>query len=231
MKRIPHQLAYPLSLSVLILGGISAHADLFSALAVDNATVQVEGPRPGDNGKRFFNMEGNQNGDCTVEMVPPCFASFGVADFDSDCLQIRGEIESIRSLTVTFVQANASFTHDGALHFWLTTDTTTDIQPSEEDPAIKFALADDPDGLADQLIPRFFLGDGTFTQVEDGHPDPFSFPLSRQAERYLVRQIRHHGTIRIGVSPADGAVAATYAGHANDEFSGPLITLDVERDD
>ncbi len=230
MKRIPHQLAYSLSICVLIWGSSSARADLFSALAVDNATVQVEGPRSGDNGKRFFNMEGNQNGDCTVETVPPCFASFGVADFDSDCLQIRGEIESIRSLTVTFVQSNAAFTHDGALHFWLTTDTTTDIQPGK-DPAVKFLLADDPDGLAGQLTPRFFLGSGTFTQVEDGHPDPFSFRLSRQAEHYLVRQIRHHGTIRIAVSPADGAVAATYAGFSNDEFSGPVITLDVERDD
>jgi len=230
MKRIPHQLAYPLSICVLILGGNSARADLFSALAVDNATVQVEGPRPGDFGKVFFNMEGNQNGDCTVEMVPPCFASFGVADFDSTSLQIRGEIESIRSLTLTLVQANASFTHDGALHFWLTTDTTTDIQPSE-DPAIKFALTDDPDGLDDQLIGRFFLGAGTFTQVSSGHPDPFTFRLSRHAERYLIRQIRHHGKIRIALSPADGPVAATYAGYSNDEFSGPLITLDVKRDD
>ena len=230
MKRIPHQLAYSLSFCVLILGGSSARADLFSAPAVDNATVQVEGPRPGPNGKNFFNMEGNQNGDCSAPMVPPCFASFGVADFDSDCLQIRGEIESIRSLTVTLVQANAAFTNDGAVNFWLTTDTTTDIQPGD-DPAILFLLADDPDGLADQLLPRFFLGSGTFTQVEDGHPDPFSFSLSRQAEGYLVRQIRNHGAIRIAVSPADGTVAATYAGFSNDEFPGPLITLDVERDD
>ena len=172
-------------------------------------------------------MEGNQNGDCSTPMVPPCFASFGVADFDSDCLQIRGEIESIRSLTVTLVQANAAFTQDGAVNFWLTTDTTTDIQPGD-DPAILFLLADDPDGLADQLLPRYFLGSGTFTQVEDGHPDPFSFSLSSEAEGYLVQQIRNHGAIRIAVSPADGAVAATYAGFSNDEFPGPLITLDVE---
>jgi len=230
MKRIPYQLAYSLSICLLILVGSSARADLFSALAVDNATVQVEGPRPGDNGKRFFNMEGNQNGDCTVEKVPPCFASFGVADFDSACLGIPGEIESIRSLTVTFIQANAEFTHDGAVRFWLTTDTTTDIQPGE-DPAIEFALADDPDGLDDQLIPRFFLGAGTFTQVASGHADSFSFGLSKQAEQYLVQQIQNRGPIRIAVSPADGPVAATYAGFSNDEFSGPLITLDAETGD
>src|SRR5215471_15594343 len=43
MKRIPYQLAYSLSICLLILVGSSARADLFSALAVDNATVQVEG--------------------------------------------------------------------------------------------------------------------------------------------------------------------------------------------
>src|SRR5262249_32110312 len=104
------------------------------------------------------------------------------------------------------------------------------IQPGD-DPAIVFLLADDPDGLNDQLITRFFLGSGRFTQVEDGHPDPFSFPLSREAEGYLVQQIKNHGAIRIAVSPAHGPVAATYAGFSNDEFPGPLITLDVERDD
>src|SRR5215472_18796156 len=221
MKRIPYQLAYSLSICLLILVGSSARADLFSALAVDNATVQPAGPRPGDNGKRFFNMEGNQNGN---------FASFGVADFtfphrgeDGD----ESEIESIRNLTVTLVQANAAFTADGALHFWLTTDTTTDIQPSDE-PAVSFIRADDPDGLDQQLVPRFFLGSGMFVQVDDGHVDTYSFRLSRGARQYLRRQIGRCGTVRIVISPADGTVAATYAGFSNMEFTGPVLTISFE---
>jgi len=221
MKKISNVVTCALAVPLFALSGSRARAEQISVLAFDNATVQPAGPRPGDNGKRFFNMEGNQNGN---------FASFGVADFtfphrgeDGD----ESEIESIRDLVVTLVQANAAFTADGALHFWLTTDTTTDIQPSD-DPAISFIRADDPDGLDQQLVPRFFLGSGMFVQVDDGQVDTYSFRLSRGPRRYLRRQIGRGGTVRIVISPADGTVAATYAGFSNMEFTGPVLTISFE---
>jgi len=221
MKKISNVVTCALAVPLFVLSGSRARAEQISVLAFDNATVQPAGPRPGDNGKRFFNMEGNQNGN---------FASFGVADFtfphrgeDGD----ESEIESIRNLTVTLVQANAAFTADGALHFWLTTDTTTDIQPSDE-PAVSFIRADDPDGLDQQLVPRFFLGSGMFVQVDDGQVDTYSFRLSRGARQYLRRQIGRCGTVRIVISPADGTVAATYAGFSNMEFTGPVLTISFE---
>jgi hypothetical protein len=221
MRKISNLVTGAWVAALFILSGSSARADQISVLAFDNATVQPAGPRPGDNGKRFFNMEGNQSG---------MFASFGVADFtfphhDEDGEE--SEIESIRSLTVTLVQANAAFTADGALHFWLTTDTNTDIQPSDT-PAVKFIREDDPDGLDQQLAPRFFLGSGMFVQVDDGQVDTFSFRLSRQARQYLRRQISRGGTVRIVISPANGTVAATYAGFSNDEFTGPTLTIGGE---
>jgi hypothetical protein len=217
MKKVPQKAIHLLVVSLLVLLGSSARAGEGSVLADDNATVQVAGPRMGDNGKRFFNMEGNQNGD---------FSSFGVADFTLSDLGRAFENGRDSSLTVTLVQSNAGFTHDGELHFWLTTDTTTCIQPGE-DPAVKFDLGDDPDGLTDQLSPRFFLGAGTFTEVESGQVDAFTFQLSRSAHQYLRHQIETEGKIRIVVSPADGTVAATYAGYTNTEFSGPVLTVDV----
>ncbi len=219
MKTIPHRLIHSLAVSLLVLGGSSASAEMISALAVDNSTVQVNGPRMGDSGKRFFNIEGNQNGD---------FSSFGVADFNLPNPKNGFEDGEDARLILTFVQDNAFFTHDGALHFWLTTDTTTDIQPGD-DPAVRFNLPDDPDGLANQLTPRFFLGSGTFTQVGDeGQVDSFSFRLSRSAQRFLRHQIHTGGKVRILVSPADGTVAATYAGYTNEDFPGPVITVHVD---
>ena len=215
MKKMPQMVLNLLAVSLFVFLGGSVGAGSGPVLADDNATVQVNGPRMGDNGKRFFNMEGNQNGD---------FSSFGVADFTLSELGSAFENGEDSRLTVTFVQANSGFTHDGDLHFWLTTDTTTDIQPGE-DPAVKFNLDDDPDGLADQLSPRFFLGSGTFTEVADGQVDPYTFPLSRSARHYLRHQIETEGKIRILVSPADGTVAATYAGYTHPDFSGPVLAV------
>src|SRR5262249_46577527 len=73
--------------------------------AANNATVQPAGPRPGANGKQFFNMEGAGNGS---------FASFGVVDFQSSPMNVQ-----ITSLTLALTQANAAFTNNGALIFYL----------------------------------------------------------------------------------------------------------------
>ena len=62
MKKVPQKAIHLLVVSLLVLLGSSARAGEGSVLADDNATVQVNGPRMGDNGKRFFNMEGKQNG-------------------------------------------------------------------------------------------------------------------------------------------------------------------------
>src|SRR5712692_3369536 len=115
---------------------------------------------------------------------------------------------------------------DGALHFWLTTDAATDIQPGD-DPAVKF-IREDPDGLDQQLVPRFPLGSGMFVQVDDGQVDSYTFRLSRQARQYLQRQISRHGNVRVIISPADADVAVTYAGFSNPDFTGPVLTINFD---
>jgi hypothetical protein len=219
MKKISRLFVYLSSVSLLLVGA-SARAEGGSVLAFDNATVQPAGPRSGVNGKRFFNMEGNANGN---------FSSFGVADFNFPDLEGDDHGEMVKTLTLTFVQANAAFTHDGALHFWLSTDNATDIQPNDN-PAVRFILTDDPDGLDQQLERRFFLGSGMFVQVDDGQVDSYSFRLTGQAKQYVRRQLEEGGNIRLIVSPADSTVAATYAGFSNDEFPGPVLTINAEDD-
>jgi hypothetical protein len=205
------------ALALLALSSAKLHADLFSTLAVDNATVWPDGPRPGPNGKIFFNAEGPSNGD---------FAGYGVAHFDSTLLGIDFTVDRIDSVTVTLVQANAAFTHDGTIHFSLTTDVNTDIQPGGTSPLV-YDPSDNPDGLASQLQPRFALGGGTFTQGDNGTVDSYTFGLDADAEAYLVAQINAGGKVRIIVSPADADVSATYAGFAHDEFAGPQLTVDA----
>jgi len=214
MKKILHQAISLLAPIVLVLTGGNAEATSISAFAYDNATVMPIGPRTGDNGKRFFNMEGRDNGD---------FAAFGVADLQF-CHPRNELLGASATLTVALVQANTFFTHDGSLHFWLTTDITTDIQPSE-DPAVRYIDTDDPDGLAGQLVPRFFLGSGEFIAGASGQVDSFTFPLSNEALSYLQGQIQSGGPARIVISPANHDVAATYAGYSNEDFPGPMITV------
>jgi hypothetical protein len=177
--------------------------------AANNATVQPGGPRPGVNGKQFFNMEGSANG---------TFASFGVVDFQSSPMSVQ-----VTSLTLALTQANAAFTHNGALTFYLSTDTVTNIEPGIS-PLI-YSAVNIPTGLGTQLSPIFLLGAASFTQVSDGTMDTFSFSPSAAVASYLSSQISTGGRIRVVIAPGDPTVAATYAGFSNTEFAGPELTL------
>jgi hypothetical protein len=177
--------------------------------AANNATVQPSGPRPGVNGKQFFNMEGSTNG---------TFASFGVVDFESS--PITGPVTS---LILDLTQANAAFTNNGALIFYLSTDTTTGIEPVTS--PLAYNSADLPTGLGTQLSTLFLLGTGSFTQGSDGTVNAFSLSLSPAATIYLSGQLSMGGLIRLVIAPDDPTVAATYAGFTNAEFSGPQLTL------
>jgi hypothetical protein len=171
------------------------------------------GPRTGNNGKIFFNMEGTSNG---------FFASFGVADFSVGLIH---PVASVNSISIQLTQDNAAFTQNGALNFYLSGDTATSIQPSP--PAVHYDAANPPGGLGTQLQPQFFLGPGTFTEVSTGAVDTFTFGLSPAADAFLVDQLNHGGDVRLVIAPGDANVAATFAGATNDEFSGPVLALDV----
>jgi hypothetical protein len=199
-------------LTLAVFGG-TARADLLLTAATDNATVQPAGPRPGDNGKRFFNMEGSAN---------DTFASFGVIDFPAP--QPGYPVASVNALTLRFTQQNAAFTHDGGLRFYLTADTTTDIQPGSP---LHFDAADLPGGLDGQLLPRFFLGTGTFIEVANGAEDSFPLSLSADAQAFLTDQLNRGGVLRLIVTPDDATVAATFAGFSNTDSAGPLLIVDV----
>jgi hypothetical protein len=212
MGRIPRIGA--IALTALSLGA-AARADVV-VTATDVATVQPGGPRSGSNGKTFFNMEGSSNG---------TFASFGVADFATTGLS---PVAGLAKLTVTLTEANASFTAPGGLNFYLTTDTSTNIQPVTS--PLKYQGANAPEGIGSQLGPKFLLGSGTFTSSgasPTGQVDTFSFNLTAPEIAYINGQIGV-GPLRIVITPTTAGVAATFAGSTfNPSTSRPTLTLAV----
>jgi hypothetical protein len=94
------------------------HAAVISVEAFDNATVQPGGPRSGSNGKAFFNIEGENNGN---------FSSYGVADFNFGS---QPQIEYIQFATLRLTQANSAFTQSGSIVIALdTSPIPVGIQP------------------------------------------------------------------------------------------------------
>jgi hypothetical protein len=205
---------FPVALTVLSFA-IPAHADL-TVSASDNATITTMGPRPGTNGKRFFNVEGYNSANTL-------FASFGVLDFQAP----TGEsILLADTLELSLVESNAQNTNAGALNFYLTSDTVTDIQPTTS--PLKFQSGSLPDGLGTQLTPAYLLGSGTFNttgNINNGQVDSFTFTLSGAEQTYLTNQINAGGDIRLIVTPGDPNVVATYAGFSNTTFNGPSLTV------
>lgn len=192
----------------------AAQAATFSTSAINNATVQPGGPRSGTNGKRFFNIEGSNNN---------TFASFGVIDFATTSF---GTIsDPVNSLALTLQQSNASFTNAGSLQFYLTTDTTTNIEPSTS--PLNFNASNLPTGLGSQLNTKYLLGSGSFTGTSstNGTVDTFTFTPTGAAQTYLTNEINSGGLIRLIVAPNDATVAATYSGYSNTSSAAPSLTI------
>lgn len=202
--------------AVLLTATIAAHAQVtVSAEAFNNATVQPAGPRTGSGGKNFFNIEGNNNGQ---------FASFGVADFRAADLSIGQPVADVVGIRLKLTEDRAAFSAAGSIRFWLTEDTATSIDPGTP-PPLAWDASDLPHGLGGQLVPRYELGTGTYTPTADGTLFEYTLSLSPAAKSYLISQLNSAGTIRLIVSPADDAVAATYAGYSHSSLAGPTLEL------
>lgn len=189
-----------------------------SVEAFDNATVQPGGPRTGTGGKNFFNVEGKGLGN---------FASYGVIDFNASSLSFSEAISGITGIRIDLTQSNAAFTADGGLKFWLTSDTSTSIQPGSSlffDSSSTYGVA------SGQLSTLTELGSATFTEVANGHVDSYSFNVSGAAATLLTDSFTNGSTIRVVITQDLGAdtVAATWAGFSNSTIAGPAITLSAQ---
>ncbi|MDW8104475.1 MAG: carboxypeptidase regulatory-like domain-containing protein [Armatimonadota bacterium] len=182
--------------------------------ASNNATVQPAGPRGGINGKRFFNIEGNNFGQ---------FASFGVVDFSTAGLGITEPIVDVTNVVLKLYDAPASFSANGTVRFWLSEQTGIDIEPGTSPLRWNTGLL--PDGVDTQLLPVYLLGTGVYTRTAANTEFVYPLTVPAEAKAYLLSRINAGATIRLVVTPAEDTVAATYAGYNNATIRPPRLEM------
>lgn len=199
-----------------------AHAAPLSVEASDNATVQPAGPRPGANGKNFFNIEGSANN---------AFASYGVADFNFGPLGMT--VLDINSINLGLTQANAAFSTTGVVVFSVDQRAPlSDIQPVTSPLAFDGADPGTATDVGQGDLTLLALGGGPFSYVvgASGDLNTYNFVLDAATEAELISRLNAGATIRIVVGTGQTNLAATWAGFSNNTFTGPTLNLDVTYD-
>ncbi len=174
-------------------------------VASKSLTVQPSGPRSGDSGSKYLNVEGKDYDK---------YASFGVLVFE-----IPKEVQEkkVKSMTLTLVQSIPKFAKDGPVRFYL----APDLDAAGD---LKFDL-NAVDGMGSQIKSLHTMGSGTFKKIETGKLETFSLTLDDAVRERLSKG----GKLSLVVVPADAAVAATYFG-ANEaaKDKNPRLTLVVQ---
>jgi hypothetical protein len=178
------------------------------ATATRSLTIQPAGPRQGEAGNRYFNVEGARN---------DRYASFGVLVFQLP----RGEGE-VEKQSLRLVQSIPRFARDGKVRFLL-------AEPHDQGTDTLAALKFDqktPGGLGEAFKAVHPLGSGTFTKVKTGQVDTFALTPDEAGRTYLTGQFKAGGTILIVVVPTDEEVAATFFGRGSEpEGNRPRLVI------
>ncbi|MFI5459344.1 MAG: hypothetical protein ACHRXM_28295 [Isosphaerales bacterium] len=173
-------------------------------VASKSLTIQPSGPRTGEAGTKYFNIQGKDN---------QKFASFGVLNFE-----IPKEVhdKKVKSVTLTLVQSIPRFAKDGAIRFFLAPepDAASDLK---FDPSAS-------DGVGSQIKPLHALGSGNFKKIETGKTESFSLTVDDAVRERIAKG----GKLCLVIVPADSTVAATYVGASEDaKKNSPRLTLDL----
>jgi hypothetical protein len=215
--RIIGQRSAVIGFLVLAVCGRASALAWADATASRSLTIQSSGPRTGEAGSKYFNVEGKNK---------ERYASFGVLVFQLP----RGEpaAQSI-VLTLTLVQSIAAFASDGKVKFYLAEPVKTDQESLEQ---LKFD-ANVANGLGKDFFKALHeLGGGTFKKLETGRVDRFKLTLDEAGGRYLRDVARMGGAVHLVVAPDDADVAATYFGAGDEtEANRPKLSFGSERAD
>lgn len=211
------------TLIALVTAALACLAHGYSAEAVNNATIQVTGPRGGMNGKNFFNIEGAG--------ILEQFRSWGAADFNAADFGVPFTVGDVTNFKIVLTEANAAFTSPGKIQFWLTTDTTTSIEPVVSPWVWQNNVT--PEGIGTQA-PTEFLGSGDFNtlgNMNSGQVNTYAITLSAAAKAIVINALNSNGSLRLVVTPdsvgGPDTVAATFAGFSNNTYNGPVIEFDA----
>ena len=166
---------------------IPAYAGV-EVVATKSLTIQPTGPRSGDAGSKYLNIEGKSN---------EKYASFGVLVFEMPN-EILGK--RIKSLTLSMFQSVPRFAKDGGIKFFLAPDLN-DGGELKFDPSAS-------GGVGSQIRSLLPLGSGEFKKIETGNLDVFSLTVDDAVRERVAKG----GKVCLLIVPADEAVAATYFG-------------------
>jgi hypothetical protein len=194
--------------------GLPAQAEI-KATATRSLTVQSAGPRQGEAGSRYFNVEG---------VKKESYASYGVLVFELPKGGDRaGDVEK---MSLRLVQSVARFTQEGKVRFFLAEPVERGTDPLA---GLKFAPGS-PGGVGKEAFKALHpLGSATFTKAQTGHADTFELEPDEAGKRYLRERVKAGGTILIVAVPEDEEVAAMYLGAgAEPEESRPRLGFDRE---
>lgn len=186
---------------VLLTGPARAGVEV---VASKSLTVQPGGPRAGEGGSKYFNIEGKDN---------EKFASFGVLLFELP-KEVTGK--AVKGMTLTLIQSIPQFAKDGAIKLLLAPEL--DVAQ-----ALKF----DPnasDGVGSQIKPLCALASGNFKKVETGKSESYALTIDDAVRERIAKG----GKLCMVIVPADGTVAATYFGANNDaKDKSPKLSFDL----
>lgn len=209
--------------SVALLGALvgSSYAVTLSSLATNNSTIKPSGPRTTSSNTTYFNIEGSSNG---------TNASFGVIDFAASNFA-SGPVSGVTSASLTLIESDAAFTAPATVHFYLATDTTTDISNDGGSP-LTYQSGAANFGIGAQLGTLIDLGTASFTttgNTNTGAVDTYNLTLNTDAQNYLVSALNSPtGVIRIVGASETATGSATYAGYASTfDPGGPTLKLNA----
>ena len=184
MKRISLGIACVSLVTFLIVPALAGE----EVTASKSLTVQPTGPRSGDAGSKYYNVQGKDSGK---------YASFGVLVFE---LPKETKAPKIKGLTLTLVQSVPAFSKDGAVKIYL----APELDPAAD---LKFDSKSD-NGIGDQIKVLNELCSGTFKKVKTGETQSFTLKLDDACKE----RISKGGRLCLVIAPADPTVAATYFG-------------------
>ena len=166
----------------------------------------------------FFNVQGDDD----------AFTVYSLVDFDTSTI---GQVSAVTSISLDLGQANAFFSADGGLEFFLAADT----RAVELTDTARYIATGSNIGAAvvgDAFGTLYPLGTGTYTETMTGDVDTFTLSLDSDGEAFAISQINSGGLLRIIATPADLGVQATYAGAGTffDEPTFPTLNLTVSTD-
>jgi hypothetical protein len=208
------------------------HARTVSAqdtvVATQTAIIQQDGPKAGDNGTRYFNVEGKSKGK---------YADYGVAQFDLAALKASLDKRfagkkhgyKITGVRLDLTQSLASFSAAGSYNIYFADDDSTPIA------GLKYPFSPGPHK------PTYTqLGSYTFAMGK-GPAAPKGVPATRTAlppaavdkcdlmklsgTGALVMHIMLGKKLTLYVSEGDPNVAATWAGYTSNRLKPPTLVI------